>query len=97
MNQHETMLLIGFVAFYLPAFGLFHLMIFRVNQQVPPGSRIPHSLYWRGWSRLGKKYNEFYPRSFLYKFTLTCAVTCVIIAIGFAGFVSGNTPEVGKP
>jgi len=22
MNQHETMLLIGFIAFYVPAFGL---------------------------------------------------------------------------
>jgi len=86
MNQHETMFLIGFVAFYLPAFGLFHLMIFRVNQQLPLVRRIPHSVYWRGWSRLAKEYNEFYPESFLYRFTLTCTVTCLIIAIGFAGF-----------
>jgi hypothetical protein len=86
MNQLETMFLIGFIAFYLPAFGLFHLMIFRVNQQLPPAQRIRHSLYWRGWSRLAKEYNEFYPGSFLYRFTLTCTVTCLIIAIGFAGF-----------
>jgi hypothetical protein len=47
MNQRETMLLIGFIAFYLPAFGLFQLMIFRVNQQLPLARRIPHSVYWR--------------------------------------------------
>jgi hypothetical protein len=86
MNQRETMLLIGFVAFYLPAFGLFHFMIFRVNRQLPLARRIPHSLYWRGWGRLAKEYNEFYARSFLYQFTLTCAVTGLTIALGLAGF-----------
>jgi hypothetical protein len=86
MNQRETMFLIGFIAFYLPAFGLFHLMIFRVNQQLPPAQRIPHSLFWGEWSRLAKEYKAFYPESFLYQFTLTCAVTGLIIALGLAGF-----------
>jgi hypothetical protein len=85
MNQHETMLLICFIAFYLPAFGLYHLMVFRVNQQLPSDRRIPHSLYLGGWSRLAKEYKGFYPRSFLYQFTLTCAVTGLIIAVGIVG------------
>lgn len=38
--NHTAMLLIGFVAFYLPAFGLYHLMVFRVNQQLPSDRRI---------------------------------------------------------
>jgi len=86
MNQYETMLLIGFIAFYVPALGLYHLMVFRVNQQLPLARRIPHSLFWGGWSRLAKEYKAFYPESFLYQFTLTCAVTGLIIALGLAGF-----------
>src|SRR5580700_6565826 len=61
MNQRETMFLIGFIAFYLPAFGLFHLMIFRVNQQLAPDRRIPHSLSLGGWNRLAREHNGFYP------------------------------------
>jgi hypothetical protein len=45
MSQHEATLLIGFVAFYLPAFGLYHLMVFRVNQQLPSDRKLPHLLY----------------------------------------------------
>ena len=86
MNQYETMLLIGFIAVYLPAFGFYHLMVFRVNQQLPPPNRIPHSLYLGGWSRLAREYKGFYPRSFLYQLTLTCAVTGLIIAVGLVGF-----------
>jgi hypothetical protein len=86
MNRYETMLFVGFIAFYLPAFGLFQLMIFIVNRHLPPDRRIPHSLYFGGWNSLAKEYKGLYPRSFLYKFTLTCAVTCLIIAVGIAGF-----------
>ena len=87
MNRYETMLLIGFTALYAAAFGLYHLMIFRVNQQLPlDDRRIPHSLYLGGWKRLARDYKRFYPRSFLYQFTLTCAVTGLILAVGFAGF-----------
>jgi hypothetical protein len=86
MNQYETMLFVGFIGFYLPAFGLSQLMIFRVNQHLPPNRKIPHSLYLRGWNRLGREYKGFYPRSFLYQFTLTCAITCLFIAVGLVGF-----------
>lgn len=79
------MLLIGFIAFYLPAFGLYHLMVFRVNQQLPSDRKLPHSLYLGGWSTLAREYKGFYPRRFLYQFTLTCAVTGLIIAVGIVG------------
>jgi hypothetical protein len=61
-------------------------MIFKVNRNLPPDRRIPHSLYLGGWKRLAREYKGFYPGSFLYQFTLTCAVTCLIIAVGLAGF-----------
>lgn len=86
MNQYETTLFICFIAFCLPAFGLYQLMIFRVNQQLPSDRKIPHSLYFGGWGRLAREYKGFYPRSLLYRFTLTCAVTCLIVAVGLAGF-----------
>ena len=80
------MLFIAFIASYLPAFGLYHLMVFRVNQQLPPDRRIPHFRYIGEWNRLAKEYKGFYPRSFLYQLALTCAVTCLVIALGLAGF-----------
>jgi hypothetical protein len=61
------------------------LMIFRVNQHLPPDRRVPHSLYLGGWTRVAREYKGLYPRSSLYQFTLTCAVTCLIIAVGLAG------------
>lgn len=86
MNGPETTLLGGFTAFYLVAFGLYHLMVLRVNQYLPPDSRIPHSLSLVGWNRLAREYERFYPRSSLYPLTMTCAVTGLIIALVFAGF-----------
>lgn len=85
MNKYETMLFVGFIASYLTAFSLFHLMIFRVNRYLLPDCRIPHFLHLGGRKKLAKEYAGFYPRSFLYRLTLTCAVTCLIIAVGFAG------------
>jgi hypothetical protein len=86
MNQCETILFIGLILCYLLAFGLYHLMVFRVNVQLPPDRRIPHSLYFGGWNTLARQYKGLYPRSSLYQFTLTCAVACLIIAAGFAAF-----------
>ena len=95
MNRPETVLLCSFMAFYIPAFGLYHLMIHRVNQDLPQDDKIPHSLSLVGWNRLANEYRRFYPRSFLYQFTATCAVTCLLIALGFGGlriweYVSGR-------
>jgi predicted membrane-bound mannosyltransferase len=86
VNQYEALLFGGVIAFYVPAFGLFHWMIFKVNRNLPLDRRIPHSLYFGEWKRLASDYKAFYPGSFLYQLTLTCAVTCVVIALGLAGF-----------
>ncbi len=86
MNEYERILFVGFIACYLPAFGLYHLMVSKVNRQLPPDRRIPHFLYKGGWTRLGRQYKGFYPNSFLYQFTLICAVACLIIAVSLAEF-----------
>jgi hypothetical protein len=86
MNHYETILFIGFLAFYLAAFGAYHLMVFKVNRCLPPDRRIPHYLSLGRWNRLAREYKGSYPRSSLYQFTLVCAVTGLIIAVAFTGF-----------
>ncbi len=86
MNRYQTILFGGFIALYLPALGLYHWMVFRVNQRLPPDRRIPHSLYWGGWNRLRNEFERFYPSSPLYQIALTLTATCLIIAVLFAGF-----------
>jgi len=88
MNRYEIMLFFGFLALYLPAFGLYHLMVFKVNRQLPSDRRIPHSLTFSkgGWNKLRREFKHYYPESLLYRLTVTCAITCFIIAVLFAGF-----------
>jgi hypothetical protein len=86
MNRYETALLVSILAFYFPAFGLYHFMLFMVNRQLPPERRIPHFLYRRGWNRLGTEYRGLYPRSSLYQLTLFCAVMVLIFATALLGF-----------
>ena len=83
MNRPETILILSFLVFYIPAFALYHLMVHRVNQDLPRDRRIPHSLSLGGWKRLAEEYRGFYPRSLLYPFTVTCAATCLLIALRF--------------
>ena len=71
------------MVFYLPAFSLFHFMIFRVNSNLAPDRRVPHSLYWGGWGRLRSEYISLYPRSCVYQLTLWCHVTIVVLAVSF--------------
>ncbi|HVA01331.1 MAG TPA: hypothetical protein VMV34_06715 [Terriglobia bacterium] len=86
MNQYETALLVAFIIFFLAAFGLHHLITFKVNKRLPPGSRIPHRLSVGRWNRLATKYKEFYPNSSLYQFALSSAVTAFILAFAMLGF-----------
>ena len=83
MNPYEKALLVGFMAFYLPAFGLFHLMIFRVDRELPSDRRIPHYLYFGEWKRLATEYKRLYPSSFFYQIALACAVACLTVAVAF--------------
>jgi hypothetical protein len=81
MSQYDTALFLLILALYFPAFGLYHLMVYRVNREQPPDRRIPHSLFWGHWSRLRTAYNSFYPRSIVYQLTLSSAVSVLILAL----------------
>ncbi len=81
MNQYEKALFLSLLAFYFPALGLYHFMIVRVNRHLPPDRRIPHSLSWGDWNRLGTQYKARYPKSFVYQLTLSCAATILILAV----------------
>ena len=61
-------------------------MVFRVNRQLPPDRRIPHSLFWGQWKRVCTEYKGFYPRGIVYQLTLSCAVTILILALAILGF-----------
>ena len=72
-------------AFYFGAFFLYHFMVFRVNKKLPPEERIPHSLTFGQRDRLAGEYKYLYPRSIVYRLTLLCAVTLIVLAAFFAG------------
>jgi hypothetical protein len=72
-------------AFYLAAFFLYHFMVFRVNKNLAPGEKIPHSLTFGQRDRLGKEYKALYPRSVVYELTLISAITLIVLAITFTG------------
>jgi hypothetical protein len=72
-------------AFYFTAFFLYHFMLFRVNQTLPPNQRIPHSLTFGNRDRLGTEYKALFPRSHVYQMTLLSAFTLIALAVLFAG------------
>ena len=84
MNRYETALFLGFVMVWSLTFGLHHFMVFRVNRQLPPERRIPHS-GWGHWQRLRTEYIGLYPRSFLSDLMLRCAVVIVLLALAMVG------------
>lgn len=83
MSQPWASLFIIFLAVYTGAFGLFHLMIFRVNKQLVSDQRIPHTLYWGHWNRLRNEYRRLYPGSHLYDVAVIFCVALLAIAVGF--------------
>jgi hypothetical protein len=72
-------------AFYIAAFSLYHLMVFRVNRNLPPDERIPHSLTFGQRDRLRTEYKALYPRSGTYQMTVVCAVTLIVLVALFTG------------
>jgi thiosulfate reductase cytochrome b subunit len=72
-------------AFYFTAIFLYHLMVFRVNKNLPFSERIPHSLTFGQRDRLATEYRAFYPRSNVYQLTVVCVCTLIILAAIFAG------------
>ena len=81
MNRYETSLFVSILVFFFPAFAIYHYMLLRVNRQLPPDRKLPHSLTWRGWNRLAKEYKSLYPKSSLYQLALSFAVTALILAV----------------
>jgi hypothetical protein len=82
-----TMLLAAWLALYLVSFGLFHLMIFRVNAWLSDGENIPHSLYWGKWSQLRDSYRIHYPGSSLYSVVVMLTVIGLLFAACAAGLL----------
>jgi hypothetical protein len=74
-----------FVLFDLSALGLWHFMVYRVNQRQPSSARLPHSLSWGGWNRLKQTYKTHYPQSSLYSTTVLLAYCCLVTAVSAAG------------
>jgi hypothetical protein len=72
-------------AFYFAALFLYHFMVFRVNKNLPPSERIPHSLTFGQRDRLGTEYKALYPRSIAYQMTVLCALSLIVLAAVFAG------------
>jgi len=83
VNRWETALFVLLLPFYFAAFGLYQFMVFAVNKRLPASQRIPHSLFWRGWSRVKNEYQTLYPRSSVYQLSVVCAATVAAIAIAF--------------
>ena len=49
-------------AFYFAALFLYHFMVFRVNKNLPPDDRIPHSLTFGQRDRLRAEYKALSPK-----------------------------------
>ena len=60
-------------------------MVFRVNKNLAPNERIPHSLTFGQRDRLAAEYKSQYPRSIVYQLTLLCAVSLIALAAVFGG------------
>jgi uncharacterized membrane protein len=86
VNQYDKALFVVFVALYLLTFGLFHFMILRVNRNLPRSRRIPHFLSRGSWSKLANEYRGFYPRSVLYRLTVSGAIALLVIAVAMFVF-----------
>jgi hypothetical protein len=80
----QSLILALCCAFYFAALSLYHLMVFRVNKNLPFSERIPHSLAFGQRDRLAQEYRALYPRSILYQLTRLCAVTVFLLAVAFA-------------
>ena len=65
------------------AFVLYHFMVFRVNRHLSRRERILHVWTFGYRDRLATEYKSRYPRSIVYRLTLLCAVSLVVLATIF--------------
>jgi hypothetical protein len=75
-----------FFVFFLTAFSLYHLMVFRVNKHRPAAEKLPHSMSLARRDELESESKSLYPRSVIYQFTQLCAVTVILLAVAFVCF-----------
>jgi hypothetical protein len=84
LNHSLTSLLLGgALVFYFAAFGLHNFMVMKANKGLPEDDQLPYSLHLRGWNRVAKEYQRFYPRSQVYPLALGCAIATLVLAVGF--------------
>jgi hypothetical protein len=83
VGRPETTLFVLFLPFYFAAFGLYQFMVVAVNRRVSESERIPHSLFWHGWSRVRDQYRTLYPRSVVYPLALASALVTAALAVAF--------------
>jgi hypothetical protein len=84
-------------AFFLAAFLLYHLMVFRVNKHLTPGEKFLYPLPLGQMNQLTTLYKSLYPKSIVYHLTLVSAVTMMLLAIAFVAlriwrYAEGNLP-----
>jgi hypothetical protein len=94
----SALLSICFV-FFIAAFSLYHVIVFRVNKHLALGEKFPHSLSFGQREDLRSLYKSLYPNSIIYKLVLICAVTMTLLAITFAAFriwsyAAGKLPQI---
>jgi len=63
------------------AVALFHFLIWRVNRGLPVDDQLPHTLSPGDFGRLSREYRRFYPRSILYRLTLSIAIAIMALAV----------------
>jgi hypothetical protein len=66
---------------YLAAFGLHLFMVWKANRGLPEDDQLPYSLQIKGWNRVAKEYNRFYPRSQVYPLAVSCAFVVLILSL----------------
>jgi hypothetical protein len=74
-------LLLAFIAIFLPTFAAFQYMVFAVNRHLAEQDRIPHSLFFGGWTAVRDLYRQLYPQGAAYQIALVGAIGCAGIAI----------------
>jgi len=87
MTRSEAVLFLGAGLCGTVRSGLFYLMAFKVNRQLPPDRRIPYS-GWGYWGRLRTEYNSFYPRSILFQLMQQFGIATIIIAVAMVALCS---------
>lgn len=86
MNETEKLLFLTTGILITITSGLRWLVIFEVNQWLPPGQKLSYHWSWLNWKEIETRYKEFYPRGNLYRLTLQSAIVLIVFALITAGY-----------